>query len=53
MAPAQPVAGGPRAKQDDRFSKKLRDIERKQKNPASQAMKPSVEGRGIVVMHTQ
>lgn len=39
------------AKTTDRFAKKMRDVVRKNKGSNSRAMKPSIEGRGMVVYH--
>ncbi|KXZ47063.1 hypothetical protein GPECTOR_38g300 [Gonium pectorale] len=44
------VAAGPKAKQVDALTKRLREQQKKLKDSNARAMKPSVEGRNIVLM---
>ncbi|GLI64067.1 hypothetical protein VaNZ11_007231 [Volvox africanus] len=47
---AAAVAGGPKAKQVDALTKRLREQQKKLRDGSARAMKPSVEGRNIVLM---
>ncbi|PNH02687.1 hypothetical protein TSOC_011317, partial [Tetrabaena socialis] len=50
MSAAAAAATGPKSKQVDALTKRLREQQKKLKDSSARAMKPSVEGRNIVLM---